>query len=66
MIRINGENKPEAEGMSVSAYIELAGYRSETVAVELNGEILKKDNYSRVLCDGDKMEIVTFMGGGCI
>ena len=35
------------------------------IAVELNGEILPKNEYAdRMLEDGDRMEVVTFVGGG--
>lgn len=66
MIIINGEEKPDAKGMTITDYLKEAGYRPELVAIELNGEILSKEAYERIISDGDKMEIVTFMGGGCI
>ena len=35
------------------------------IAVELNGDILPKYQYSEtMLKDGDSMEVVTFVGGG--
>ena len=38
---------------------------SEKVAVELNLEILPKGEYaSRELADGDRVEVVAFVGGG--
>ena len=38
---------------------------SERVAVELNLEILPKDQYdTRQLMDGDRVEVVAFVGGG--
>ena len=37
----------------------------ERVAVELNGELVKRDRYDTTrLADGDRIEIVTFVGGG--
>ena len=42
-----------------------SGYEHSRVAVELNGEIVPKDAYeTRTLKDGDRMEIVCFVGGG--
>jgi thiamine biosynthesis protein ThiS len=39
--------------------------RTDRVAVELNLEILdKKDFETRSLCDGDRVEILSFIGGG--
>ena len=35
------------------------------IAVEVNGRIIKKDEYSSTqLNDGDKVEVVNFVGGG--
>ena len=35
------------------------------IAVELNGDILPKYSYSdTMLKDGDRLEVVTFVGGG--
>ena len=46
-------------------YLESAGYQMKRIAVELNGEILPKNEYAdRMLEDGDCMEVVTFVGGG--
>ena len=40
--------------------------RRQRIAVELNEEILPKANYAAtVLKDGDVVEIVNFVGGGC-
>ncbi len=65
MVKINGEME-QAAGKSVAAYLEEAGYDSRAVAVERNEVILPKEQYaSTLLADGDTVEIVCFMGGGC-
>ncbi len=64
MVRINGENL-DAAGKSVAEYLDFSGYDLARVAVELNGEIIPKAQYTDiVLKDGDSVEIVSFVGGG--
>ncbi len=66
MIKINGIEVPEAAGKTVSEYVAEAGYQAGTFAIERNEEILPKTDYdTAVIADGDVIEIVTFMGGGC-
>lgn len=65
MVKINGE-VADAAGKSIDEVLAEAGYDSRTVAVEHNERILPKDDYAlTVLQDGDVVEIVCFMGGGC-
>lgn len=64
MVIINGE-KTEAEGKTVAAVLGDFGFDVARVAVELNGEILPKRNFSETtLHSDDKVEIVSFVGGG--
>ena len=64
MITVNGENL-DIGARTLSEYLQTAGYNIAGVAVELNGEIIAKKNYNHTeLKDGDKMEIVKFVGGG--
>lgn len=64
MICINGK-KIENNEILLSAYLEENGINPQRIAVELNGEILPKTQYSdTVLKDGDIVEIVNFVGGG--
>ena len=66
MATINGNAVPEADGMTVAAYLEQEQIQSGSVAVERNQEIVPKSDYSTtVLQAEDTVEIVTFMGGGC-
>lgn len=65
MIRINGVNIDKAE-LSLMQYLEENSISPQRIAVELNEEILPKSNYAAtVLKDGDVVEIVNFVGGGC-
>lgn len=64
MVTINGEAHA-VEGACITAYLSHAGYEVARVAVELNGDIVSKAAYGdTVLCAGDEVEIVAFVGGG--
>lgn len=64
-IVLNGENTEIANGYSVSGLLEKLGIGLERVAVEVNMEIVPKANYDiHLLADGDRIEIVHFVGGG--
>ena len=64
MVTINGE-KTAADGKTVAEYLAAAGYDPFRVAVERNGDIVPKAQYSATtLADGDVVEIVRFVGGG--
>lgn len=63
-IIVNGETAV-IEPMSVHHYLESIAINPQRVAVELNLDILPKAAYSTTtLQDGDRMEIVHFVGGG--
>lgn len=64
MVKINGK-AVNAQGMSLSDYLEQEGYQSSRIAVECNGMIVPKEAYDKkILEDGDCIEIVCFVGGG--
>ena len=64
MAKINGENV-NAEGMTVAAYLESAGYDPARVVVERNLEIVTKSEYAEtVILAEDLLEILCFVGGG--
>ncbi len=65
MITVNGKQIQRASEMSVADYLEQNNYQIKRIAVELNEEILPKYSYSdTMLKDGDRLEVVTFVGGG--
>lgn len=64
MIFVNGE-ACEATSKTVAAYLIGSGYDVRRVAVEYNGAILPKCDYDKTeLQSGDRLEIVSFVGGG--
>lgn len=63
-ITVNGEQKI-VESMSMLNLLGSMDIDSRRVAVELNLEILPKGEYATtMLNEGDKIEIVHFVGGG--
>lgn len=64
-IVVNGKRKEAAEGMTVAEYVESLGFDPETVVVEYNEQILKREDYGRQqLEDGCVLELIRFIGGG--
>lgn len=64
MIKINGKNI-EISSTTILDYPKKEQYKPDRVAVEVNGSIVKKMDYEKyILNDGDKVEIVCFVGGG--
>ena len=65
MIIVNGKEINLIEDTTVAEYLEQNQYQVKRIAVELNGDILPKYSYSdNMLKDGDRLEVVTFVGGG--
>ena len=65
MIIVNGKEINLTENTTVAEYLEQNQYQVKRIAVELNGDILPKYSYSDTkLKDGDRLEVVTFVGGG--
>jgi thiamine biosynthesis protein thiS len=65
MIIVNGEEFEIDSGSSVAKLVEERGLDRSRVAVELNGEIVPRGTFDDTLLhDGDKVEIVHFVGGG--
>ncbi len=64
-ILLNGKEHGAPEGATVLALLETIGLAPGQVAVELNGRVVRRDDFSRVvLADGDRVEVVQFVGGG--
>jgi thiamine biosynthesis protein ThiS len=63
-IVLNGEER-EVTASTVTALIDEIGLDGRKVAVERNLEIVPKSQYLATgLSDGDRLEIVHFVGGG--
>ena len=64
MVKVNGVELALA-GKTLSDYLAATDYDPKRIAVERNGDIVFKSRYDvTVLEDGDRLEIVSFVGGG--
>ena len=62
---INGDQKTFDAPLSLAQLIEQLGMKSDRVAVELNREIVARADWAQTrLNDGDRLEVVHFVGGG--
>ena len=67
-IKVNGEEKIlefNNKKISLSKTIEFLGYKPNTIIVELNNIIINSKKWDdQDVKDGDKLEIVSIVGGG--
>jgi sulfur carrier protein len=62
---LNGQPRQLASGTSVAALLAELGLPASQVAVEVNQELVPRaDHATHELADGDRLEIVTLVGGG--
>jgi len=62
---VNGEQKTVQSNVSLYEFLRSEGYDMQRVAVEKNGNIVPKDSFeTEMLSDGDRLEVVCFVGGG--
>ncbi|WP_314295549.1 sulfur carrier protein ThiS [Fusobacterium periodonticum] len=64
MAEINGKYE-EINDVNLLDYLIENKYRVDRVVVDLNGDIVKKADFSKInIKNTDKIEIVCFVGGG--
>ena len=64
-LEVNGERRELPSGTTVAGLLQHLGVGGGPVAVERNAEIVPRaEHATTVLCDGDKVEVVQFVGGG--
>jgi len=62
---INGEERSFNDSLTLSALVEQLGVKPDRIAVELNRNIVRRDDWPQTaLHDGDRLEVVHFVGGG--
>jgi len=65
-LTINGENRDFENVTTLSDLILQLGMKPDRVAIELNRNLVRREQWSDTkLSNGDKLEIVHFVGGGC-
>ncbi len=64
-LHINGEQREFPDGLTIAALVVQLGMKPDRVAVELNLEIVPRTSWDATnLKNGDKLEVVHFVGGG--
>jgi len=64
-VTLNGTEREVADGTTVLALLEEAGIDRRRIAVEVNREVVPKTRHGETpLVPGDRVEIVTMVGGG--
>ena len=65
VIQVNGENRETPPGTTVAGLLTQLGLSAGRVAVEYNLHILPKTKWDDTrVAQGDRFEIVQFVGGG--
>jgi thiamine biosynthesis protein ThiS len=64
-ITVNGEAREVPETATLESLVHLLALAPERLAIELNHEVIRRDEWPRrALGEGDRVEIVHFVGGG--
>lgn len=64
-IVLNGQNKDIPENSTLAQLVTSLNLKASRIAVEINGDIKSYVSCEgQLLCSGDKIEIVSFVGGG--
>jgi thiamine biosynthesis protein ThiS len=64
-VTINGKPENVRAELSITELLEQRHVKPVRVAVELNEDVVPRKDFSNTtLSDGDRIEIVTFVGGG--
>jgi len=64
-ITVNAQTRQVPEQLTVAALLEQLGLGGRPLAVEVNGEVVPRQRHAeRRLASGDRVEIVTLVGGG--
>ena len=64
-LTVNGEAKSVSEGLTLAQLVRELGLEKNPIAVELNRQVVPRDRHPATrLAHGDRLEIVTLVGGG--
>jgi len=64
-IQLNGENHELAETCTLEELVRELSLAPQRVAIELNRSVVRREQWAQtILNEGDRVEIVHFVGGG--
>ena len=67
LIQLNGDSREVFEGAVLSDLVHELSLAPARIAIEVNQRVVRRDQWERTaLAEGDRIEIVHFVGGGDI
>ncbi len=64
-LTINGEPRAVPDRLTLATLVQHLGMKGDRIAIERNREIVSRNTWAEVeLAEGDRLEIVHFVGGG--
>jgi len=64
-IQVNGEHQELPDGLSLEDLVQKLSLPATRIAIELNKNVARRGEWATtMLADGDRVEIVHFVGGG--
>jgi len=63
-VALNGETRNLEPGTTLRGLLELLELGGERVAVAVNEEVVRREEYGRKLHEGDRIEVIHAVAGG--
>ena len=64
-LTVNGAEKTVPEGITLAQLVRELGLEKNPIAIEVNRRVVPRDRHGETrLAEGDRLEIVTLVGGG--
>jgi len=63
-VLLNGKEMNFETNVSILKLLQQLKLDADKIVVEVNMEIVPREDYSRLLTGGDEVEIISFVGGG--
>jgi thiamine biosynthesis protein ThiS len=65
LVEVNGESREVPASITLSEFVRFLALAPERLAIELNRQVVRRADWQQTpLKDGDRVEIVHFVGGG--
>ena len=65
LIQVNGEQRDVPDSVTITGLVQHLSLAPERLAIELNQRVIRRADWpDAVLKEGDRVEIVHFVGGG--
>lgn len=65
VIKVNGKNVELEKEISIMEYVLLKNLKPDTIVIEHNLEIVKKEDWENIILkEDDTLEVLRFVGGG--